>query len=74
MGHCRVVSTILKNALCMCEFYTYTYVHMNVCRQQIILFYRISDKLIDELIMEISKELQIDDVIQKLFELEFQEF
>ncbi|KAL6448347.1 hypothetical protein ACFW04_000351 [Cataglyphis niger] len=34
----------------------------------------ISDKLIDELIMEISKELQIDDVIQKLFELEFQEF
>lgn len=47
---------------------------MKVCRQQIILFYRISDKLIDELIMEISKELQIDDVIQKLFELEFQEF
>ncbi|CAL1685030.1 unnamed protein product [Lasius platythorax] len=34
----------------------------------------ISDKLVDELIMEISKELQIDDVIQKLFELEFQEF
>ncbi|XP_029676404.1 uncharacterized protein LOC115243487 isoform X1 [Formica exsecta] len=34
----------------------------------------ISDKLIDELIMEISKELQINDVIQKLFELEFQEF
>ncbi|XP_072744288.1 uncharacterized protein [Anoplolepis gracilipes] len=34
----------------------------------------ISDKLVDELIMEISKELQIDDVIRKLFELEFQEF
>lgn len=34
----------------------------------------ISDKLVDELIVEISKELQIDDVIQKLFELEFQEF
>lgn len=34
----------------------------------------ISDKLVDELIMEIAKELQIDDVIQKLFELEFQEF
>lgn len=34
----------------------------------------ISDKLVDELIIEISKELQIDDVIQKLFELEFQEF
>jgi hypothetical protein len=35
---------------------------------------RISDKLVDELITEIAKELQIDDVIQKLFELEFQEF
>lgn len=34
----------------------------------------ISDKLVDELITEIAKELQIDDVIQKLFELEFQEF
>ncbi|KYN19944.1 PREDICTED: uncharacterized protein LOC108761088 isoform X1 [Trachymyrmex cornetzi] len=34
----------------------------------------ISDKLVDELIIEIAKELQIDDVIQKLFELEFQEF
>ncbi|KYN40310.1 hypothetical protein ALC56_05255 [Trachymyrmex septentrionalis] len=34
----------------------------------------ISDKLVDELIVEIAKELQIDDVIQKLFELEFQEF
>lgn len=39
-----------------------------------IYIYRISDKLVDELIVEISKELQIDDVIQKLFELEFQEF
>ncbi|XP_012063912.1 PREDICTED: uncharacterized protein LOC105627234 [Atta cephalotes] len=34
----------------------------------------ISNKLVDELIIEIAKELQIDDVIQKLFELEFQEF
>ncbi|KYQ54499.1 hypothetical protein ALC60_06646 [Trachymyrmex zeteki] len=34
----------------------------------------ISDKLVDELIIEIAKELQIDDVIQKLFELEFHEF
>ncbi|KAL0109438.1 hypothetical protein PUN28_014483 [Cardiocondyla obscurior] len=34
----------------------------------------ISDKLVDELTTEIAKELQIDDVIQKLFELEFQEF
>ncbi|KAH0956325.1 hypothetical protein HN011_008141 [Eciton burchellii] len=34
----------------------------------------ISDKLVDELITEIAKELEIDDVIQKLFELEFQEF
>lgn len=36
--------------------------------------HRISDKLVDDLIVEIAKELQIDDVIQKLFELEFQEF
>lgn len=50
------------------------YIHMHVYTQRIILLYRISDKLVDELIMEISKELQIDDVIQKLFELEFQEF
>lgn len=35
---------------------------------------RIADKLVDELMMEIAKELQMDDVIQKLFELEFQEF
>ncbi|XP_057327556.1 uncharacterized protein LOC130668971 isoform X1 [Microplitis mediator] len=34
----------------------------------------ISDKLIDELVVEISKELQMDDVIQKLFDLEFQDF
>ncbi|XP_014482499.1 PREDICTED: uncharacterized protein LOC106748475 [Dinoponera quadriceps] len=34
----------------------------------------ISDKLVDELITEIAKELEMDDVIQKLFELEFQEF
>ncbi|KAL6264706.1 hypothetical protein P5V15_004805 [Pogonomyrmex californicus] len=34
----------------------------------------ISDKLVDELITEIAKELQIEDVIQKLFEFEFQEF
>ncbi|XP_034949300.1 uncharacterized protein [Chelonus insularis] len=34
----------------------------------------IADKLVDEMIAEISKELQIDDIIQKLFDLEFQEF
>lgn len=59
---------------CVRILYTYTRVHVHLCRQQIILLYRISDKLVDELIMEISKELQINDVIQKLFELEFQEF
>ncbi|CAG5108696.1 Protein of unknown function [Cotesia congregata] len=34
----------------------------------------ISDKLIDELIVEISKELQMDDLIKKLVDLEFQDF
>lgn len=34
----------------------------------------ISDKLIDELIVELSDEFQMGDVIQKLFELEFEEF
>ncbi|XP_032690962.1 uncharacterized protein LOC116853819 isoform X2 [Odontomachus brunneus] len=34
----------------------------------------ISDKLVDELITEIGKELEMHDVIQKLLELEFQEF
>uniref|UniRef100_A0A0C9QDC7 DDX53 protein n=1 Tax=Fopius arisanus TaxID=64838 RepID=A0A0C9QDC7_9HYME len=34
----------------------------------------IADKLVDELIVNISKELQIDDIIKKLFELEFLEF
>ncbi|XP_015115635.1 uncharacterized protein LOC107040193 isoform X2 [Diachasma alloeum] len=34
----------------------------------------IADKLVDELIVDVSKELQIDDVIKKLFELEFLEF
>ncbi|KOC62566.1 hypothetical protein WH47_04227 [Habropoda laboriosa] len=34
----------------------------------------ISDKLIDELIIEITVELQMNDVIKKLFEMEFQEF
>lgn len=56
------------------ENFTHMYIHMHVYTQRIILLHRISDKLVDELIMEISKELQIDDVIQKLFELEFQEF
>ncbi|XP_063975426.1 uncharacterized protein LOC135161628 [Diachasmimorpha longicaudata] len=34
----------------------------------------IADKLVDELIVDVSKELQIDDVIKRLFELEFLEF
>lgn len=34
---------------------------------------RISDKLIEELITEITEELQMNDVIKKLFEMEFQE-
>lgn len=34
---------------------------------------RISDKLIEELIIEITEELQMNDVIKKLFEMEFQE-
>ncbi|CAK9828776.1 hypothetical protein ANTRET_LOCUS6236 [Anthophora retusa] len=34
----------------------------------------ISDKLIDELIIEITAELQMNDIIKKLFEMEFQEF
>ncbi|KAJ8675649.1 hypothetical protein QAD02_011435 [Eretmocerus hayati] len=34
----------------------------------------IADKLVDELITDVSNEFQIDDVIQKLFELEFQEY
>ncbi|KAK0098777.1 hypothetical protein PV326_003438 [Microctonus aethiopoides] len=34
----------------------------------------IADKLVDELMIELCKELQMDDVIQKLFDLEFQEF
>ncbi|XP_033315816.1 uncharacterized protein LOC117214075 isoform X1 [Bombus bifarius] len=33
----------------------------------------ISDKLIEELIIEITEELQMNDVIKKLFEMEFQE-
>ncbi|XP_076244100.1 uncharacterized protein LOC143185197 [Calliopsis andreniformis] len=34
----------------------------------------ISDKLIEELIFEITEELQMNDVIKKLFKMEFQEF
>ncbi|XP_046741128.1 uncharacterized protein LOC124408316 isoform X1 [Diprion similis] len=34
----------------------------------------IADKLVDELIAEISKELQMDNIIQKMFDLEFEEF
>ena len=34
---------------------------------------RISDKLIEELIIEITEELQMNDIITKLFELEFHE-
>ncbi|XP_053997642.1 uncharacterized protein LOC128886615 [Hylaeus anthracinus] len=34
----------------------------------------ISDKLIEELIIEITEELQMNDVLQKLFEMEFKEY
>ncbi|XP_043269507.1 uncharacterized protein [Venturia canescens] len=34
----------------------------------------IADKLVDELIVDVSKEFEMCDVIQKLFELEFKEF
>ncbi|XP_046831947.1 uncharacterized protein LOC124430006 isoform X6 [Vespa crabro] len=34
----------------------------------------ISDKLVDELINEIAKELEMQDVIQKMYQLEFKEF
>ncbi|XP_012256000.2 uncharacterized protein LOC105686030 [Athalia rosae] len=34
----------------------------------------IADKLVDELVTEISKELQIDNIIKKMFDLEFEEF
>lgn len=34
----------------------------------------IADKLVDELIVELCDDFQMEDVIQKLFELEFQEF
>lgn len=37
------------------------------------LIHRVSDQLVNELIVDLSKELQMDDVIKKLFELEFQE-
>lgn len=33
----------------------------------------ISDKLIEELIIEITEELQMNNIIKKLFEMEFQE-
>ncbi|EFN78722.1 hypothetical protein EAI_11342 [Harpegnathos saltator] len=33
----------------------------------------ISNKLVDELITEITKEMEMDDTIHKLYELEFQE-
>lgn len=35
---------------------------------------RISDKLIEELIIEIREELEMKGIIEKLFEMEFQEF
>lgn len=35
---------------------------------------RISDLLVDELLKDVSKELEIDDVIKRMFELEFKEF
>lgn len=38
-----------------------------------IIFNRISDKLIEELIIEITEELQMNNIIKKLFEMEFQE-
>ncbi|XP_014609632.1 PREDICTED: uncharacterized protein LOC106789697 isoform X1 [Polistes canadensis] len=34
----------------------------------------ISDKLVDELINEIAKELEMQDIIQKMYQLEFKEF
>ncbi|XP_012270327.1 uncharacterized protein LOC105694353 isoform X2 [Orussus abietinus] len=34
----------------------------------------IADKLVSDLTSEVSKELQIDDVIRRMFELEFEEF
>ncbi|KAK2577795.1 hypothetical protein KPH14_012001 [Odynerus spinipes] len=34
----------------------------------------ISDKLVDELINEIAKELEMQDIIQKMYQLEFQEY
>lgn len=34
----------------------------------------IADKLVDELIVELSDDFQMEHVIQKMFDLEFQEF
>lgn len=34
----------------------------------------IAEKLVEELIIELSEEFEMDDIIQKLFDLEFQEF
>ncbi|XP_017892849.1 uncharacterized protein LOC108632663 isoform X2 [Ceratina calcarata] len=34
----------------------------------------VSDKLIEELIIEITEELQMDDIIEKMFKMEFREF
>lgn len=61
MGYCGLVNIINK----ISTLYTYM-LHDVACR--------ISDKLVDELITEIAKELQMEDIIKKLFELEFQEF
>lgn len=36
--------------------------------------FRIADKLVDELVAEISKELQMDNVIKKMFDFEFEDF
>lgn len=49
------------------------FLYKNCYRQQFFLFSRVSDQLVNELIVDLSKELQMDDVIKKLFELEFQE-
>ena len=34
----------------------------------------IADKLVEELIIELADDFQMEDIIQKLFDLEFQEF
>lgn len=36
--------------------------------------FRIADKLVDELIVGISKELEMENIIKKIFDLEFEEY